>query len=96
MKLSIELDIEVYVTDTDDEGDELTAPYSSTRIDYDTEAVLKQVDTKLKQELHYIRTERRPEPMSPREFAKEEWGTEVPQMTEELMKAYAQHYSIYR
>lgn len=96
MKLSIELDIEVYVTDTDDEGDHLTAPYSSTRIDYDTEALLKQVETKVREELHYVRTERRPEPMSPREFAKEEWGTEVPQMTEELMKAYAQHYTLYR
>ena len=96
MKLSIELDIEVDVIDTDDEGDELTAPYSSTRIDYDTEAVLKQVDTKLKQELHYIRTERRPEPMSPREWARENSGMEIGPIMEEWMKQYAQHYTLYR
>lgn len=96
MKLSIELDIEVYVTDTDDEGDELTAPYSSTEISYDTEAVLKQVETKLRQELHYVRTERRPEPMSPREWARENSGMEIVPLMEEWMKQYAQHYSMYR
>lgn len=96
MKLSIELDIEVDVIDTDDEGDELTAPYSSTRIDYDTEAVLKQVDTKLKQELHYIRTERRPEPMSPAEWMRKNWGEDIGYEIDYYMKQYAQHYTLYR
>lgn len=96
MKLSIELDIEVDVTDTDDEGDELTAPYSATRIDYDTEAVLKQVETKLRQELHYTRTERRPEPMSPAEWMRKNWGEEIGYEMGYYMKLYAQHYNTFR
>ncbi len=96
MKLSIELDIEVYVTDTDDEGDELTAPYKSTQIEYDIDTVLLQVDDKLRQELHYTRTERRPEPMSPAEWMRKNWGEDIGYEIDYYMKQYAQHYTLYR
>lgn len=97
MKLSIELDIEIEYEDIEDEGDDLTAPYSATRIDYDTDYVLRQVEVKLREELHYARTQRRPEPMSPAEWAKEtRWGLQISDQVAEVMKLYAQYYSIYR
>lgn len=96
MKLSIELDIEIDYEDIDDQGDHLTAPYSATEIRYDTEALLKQVETKVREELHYVRTQRRPEPMSPAEWMRKNWGEDIGYEMGQYMKLYAQHYTLYK